>query len=96
MKALVWLAVGIAIGVYPGALAQNHIEKLHQDAVANEPLAEIGVALCKNFLGVVVVSKDGKVHPKSGITPEQAIELAKGLPETSLMAVMIPCPGTST
>lgn len=62
----------------------------------NQPISIIGLAVCGHWMGAVVVTRDGKVHPSNTVSAEQAKVIADGLPEGSKVVAGAPCTDSST
>jgi hypothetical protein len=54
-------------------------------------ISVIGLGVCGKWMGGIAVTSDGKVHPSSDMTREQAVELIKPLPEGTSTVAMGPC-----
>jgi hypothetical protein len=85
---------GLFAGV--GAGLENHRALKFTKAHASEPLSIIGIGVCKKFLGVIVISKDGSIHNAQGVSPEEAQAAAQTLPEENSTLLNIPCGAVDT
>lgn len=54
-------------------------------------LAFIGLGACGKWMGGIVVTSDGQVHPSNEITEDQALALIKPLPKGTSTMAMAPC-----
>ncbi len=57
---------------------------------AEDPIAIIGLAQGKQFLGAIVVTRDGSLHASTEITLEQAQAIAKTLGKGHSMVAAAP------
>jgi hypothetical protein len=85
------LVLFAALFAFLGASYENHASLRRSNLHAGDTLAIIGIATCKNFIGVMVVTKDGTVATFPGVTQEQAITVAKTVPDASTGLITIPC-----
>jgi molybdopterin-biosynthesis enzyme MoeA-like protein len=76
-----------AFAVWTGAALENH----RAVRAAADPGAMVALNQCGHFLGVIVVTKGGKVVEMPGLPIEAAQTLAKALPQGSAVAVTTPC-----
>jgi hypothetical protein len=74
-----------AVTTFMGAALENHEVYKH----SGDPMTVIGVQACKKFLGVLIVTRDGVVHPAAGVTREAAQQMADALPNEGLITT--PC-----
>lgn len=74
-----------------GAGIENHRALQHAKAEAGDPLSIIGVASCRDWLGVVVITKNGVIKAIPGIDPAVAQEATKALPEANSAMIHTPC-----
>ena len=85
---------GLFAGV--GAGLENHRALKFAKVHASDPLSIIGIGVCKKFLGVIVISKDGSIHNARGVSPEAAQAAAQTLPEENSTLLNIPCGAVDT
>jgi len=85
---------GLFAGV--GAGLENHRALKFVKAHGGDPLSLIGVGVCKKFLGVIVISKDGSIHNAQGVSPQEARAAAEALPEDNSTLLNIPCGAVDT
>jgi hypothetical protein len=74
-----------------GAALENHRTLEHAKAQSGDPLSIIGVAYCKQWLGVIGISKDGVVHAFPGVSPDAAQAMSKTLPDANSGLIHVPC-----
>lgn len=94
MKVIFKIIAGLvfaALFACGGAALENHRALQYAKAHADDMLSIIGVAACKNFLGVLVVSKDGTIFNVPGADPEAAHNAAVTLPENHSTLITLPC-----
>jgi hypothetical protein len=51
----------------------------------------IGIEVCDQWMGAVVVTQDGNVHPSTEITIAAARAIASALPKTNIIVSQGPC-----
>lgn len=90
MKTLFRFILMLTFGAFAAAIGagiENHRELKH----AGDPVSIVGIGACKTWMGVIIISRDGVIHPEPEITPELAQQMAKTLPAANAGLVNIPC-----
>jgi hypothetical protein len=91
----IYIAMLVLLGLFLtasfGAAYENHRALKFAKAHADDPISIIGVGICKHFIGVIIVSRDGSVHDAPGVSLPAAQEAAATLPEANSTLVNIAC-----
>lgn len=75
-KILVAITAAVAIGLAGTGFLLGHVKKGPAVTDANTPITVFGVRTEKHTVAVIVVTKDGKVHPMiAPLSPEQIATL---------------------
>lgn len=74
-----------------GAGLENHRAAKLAEAHSGDPLAIIGIQICKSFVGAMVITNDGNVHDVPGTTFEEAHAVAQTLPSSHNSLIKVRC-----